>query len=131
LMAIKIKDGLVEATVKDRYITLNRDWKKGETIALNLPMETREVITNDKVEANRGKLALEYGSIVYAIEEADNKENLDSIELNSGDNYEVVWQPALLKGVNVIKNENLTAIPYYAWSNRGIGNMKVWIPSKQ
>lgn len=130
-LALKINDELVEAQVKDGYITINRDWKKGETIALNLPMEPREVITNDKVEANRGKLALEYGPIVYAIEEADNKENFDSIELNSGDNYEVVWQPALLKGVNVIKNENLTAIPYYAWSNRGIGKMKVWIPSKQ
>lgn len=128
---LKINDQLVDATLKDGYITINRDWKKGETLSLNLPMQPREVITNDKVEDNLGKLALEYGPIVYAIEEADNKENFDSIELNSGDDYQVVWKPELLKGVNVITNESLTAIPYYAWSNRGIGKMKVWIPSKQ
>src|SRR5690606_11362846 len=96
-LALKINDELVEAQVKDGYITINRDWKKGETIALNLPMEPREVITNDKVEANRGKLALEYGPIVYAIEEAENKDNYASIELNSGENCKVVCQPAILK----------------------------------
>lgn len=127
---LKVNGEVVDAQVTDGYVTITRDWEKGETLSLNLPMETRMVITNDKVEDNRGKLALEYGPIVYAIEEADNKENFDSIALEVDDEFQVEWKPELLQGVNVIQNENLTAIPYYAWSNRGIGKMKVWIPSK-
>lgn len=127
---LKINNELVAAQVTDGYISINRDWKKGETLSLNLPMQPRAVVTNQKVKDNRGKLALEYGPIVYAVEEADNKENFDAITLDMDDEFEVVWKPELLKGVNVIKNQNLTAIPYYAWSNRGIGKMKVWIPTK-
>ncbi|WP_417361070.1 glycoside hydrolase family 127 protein [Galbibacter sp.] len=127
---LKVNGEVVDAQVTDGYVTITKEWKKGETLSLNLPMETRMVITNDKVEDNRGKLALEYGPIVYAIEEADNKENFDSIALEVDDEFHVEWKPELLQGVNVIQNENLTAIPYYAWSNRGIGKMKVWIPSK-
>lgn len=128
---LKINDELVEAQVADGYISINRDWKKGETLSLNLPMQPRAVVTNEKVEDNRGKLALEYGPIVYAVEEADNKESFDAIQLDMDQEFQVVWEPELLKGVNVIKNKNLTAIPYYAWSNRGVGKMKVWIPANE
>src|SRR5690606_27667468 len=105
---LKVNGEVVEAPVVEGYVTLTRDWKKGETLSLNLPMQPRTVITNEKVEDNRGKLALEYGPIVYAVEQADNKENFDAITLNSGDEFQVVWKPELLKGVNVIQNENLT-----------------------
>jgi len=36
----------------------------------------------------------------------------------------------LLQGVNVIENLKFKAIPYYSWSNRGVGKMKVWIDFK-
>ena len=109
------------------YISITRKWKKGETILLNFPMEVKEVVTNYKVEGNKGKVSLQYGPIVYAIEEIDNPTTFDKITVNANDTYKVVKEPTLLEGINTIQTTNFTAIPYYSWSNRGVGKMKVWI----
>jgi len=117
------------------YITISRKWKKGEIIALDFPMEVKEVVTNTKVEGNKGKVSLEYGPIVYAIEEIDNPTAFDKITIDANDTFKVVKEPNLLEGVNTIQNKKFKAIPYYSWSNRGVGKMKVWIdynePKKQ
>lgn len=112
------------------YITISRKWKKGEIIEMNLPMEVKKVVTNEKVEGNKGKMSLEYGPIVYAIEEIDNPTAFDKITINANDTFKVTKEPALLEGVNTIQTNNFKAIPYYSWSNRGVGKMKVWIPEK-
>jgi DUF1680 family protein len=112
------------------YITITRKWKKGETILLNFPMEVKEVVTNDKVEGNKGKVSLEYGPIVYAIEEIDNPIAFDKITIDANDTFKVTKEPNLLEGVNTIQAKNFKAIPYYSWSNRGVGKMKVWIQEK-
>ena len=113
------------------YITITRKWKKGETIVLDFPMEVKEVVTNTKVAGNIGKVALEYGPIVYAIEEVDNATNFDAITISPKDSFKVKKEDSLLEGVNTIQTEKLKAIPYYSWSNRGIGKMKVWINYKE
>ena len=113
------------------YINLTRIWKKGDIVVLNFPMEVKEVVTNSKVVGNIGKIALEYGPIVYAIEEADNKTNFDGISIDAKDKFEVKKEDYLLNGVNTIQNSKLKAIPYYSWSNRSIGKMKVWIDYKE
>ncbi|WP_431245058.1 hypothetical protein ACQ9BO_03160 [Flavobacterium sp. P21] len=109
---------------------MTRNWKKGDKIALNFPMEVQEVQTNSKVESNKNKVSLEYGPIVYAVEEIDNKTNFDQINVASGDAFKVKKEANLLNGVNVIENEKFKAIPYYSWSNRGVGKMKVWLDYK-
>ncbi|TRX39393.1 glycoside hydrolase family 127 protein [Flavobacterium restrictum] len=113
------------------YITISRKWKKGEIIEMKLPMEVKEVVTNTKVESNKGKVALEYGPIVYAIEEIDNATNFDKITVDANDTFKVTKEAALLEGVNTIQTNKLKAIPYYSWSNRGVGKMKVWIDYKE
>ena len=40
-------------------------------------------------------------------------------------------EKGLLGGVNTLQNDKLKAIPYFAWSNRGIGKMKVWLPKNE
>ncbi|TCN61090.1 glycoside hydrolase family 127 protein [Flavobacterium circumlabens] len=112
------------------YLTITRNWKKGDKIQLNFPMEVQEVETNAKVETNKNKVSLEYGPIVYAVEEIDNKMNFDKIEVASGDTFKVKKEASLLQGVNVIENSKFKAIPYYSWSNRGVGKMKVWLDYK-
>jgi uncharacterized protein len=109
------------------YITITRKWKKGEIIEMDLPMEVKEVVTNEKVEGNKGKVSLEYGPIVYAIEEIDNPTAFDKITINANDTFKVVKEPTLLEGLNTIQTKNFKAIPYYSWSNRSVGKMKVWI----
>jgi hypothetical protein len=95
-------------------------------------MEVKTVIANEMVEEDRGKVALEYGPIVYTVEEMDNPGDWEAIDVDGDEVYEVSYQSDMLKGINVIeaKSEDggFTAIPYYAWSNRGIGKMKVWLP---
>lgn len=112
------------------YFNITRNWKKGDKIALNFPMEVQEVITNPKVETNKNKVSLEYGPLVYAVEEIDNKNNFDKINISSSDTFKVKKEANLLQGVNVIENEKFKAIPYYSWSNRGVGKMKVWLDYK-
>ncbi|WP_233074023.1 glycoside hydrolase family 127 protein [Flavobacterium sp. IB48] len=112
------------------YFNVTRNWKKGDKIALNFPMEVQEVETNSKVETNKNKVSLEYGPLVYAVEEIDNKNNFDKIDISSSDTFKVRKEANLLQGVNVIENSKFEAIPYYSWSNRGVGKMKVWIDFK-
>lgn len=113
----------------DGYVTLSGDKVNGRSIEIKFPMEVRMVETSDKVVENIGKIALEYGPLVYAIEEIDNKDNFDGIKMPSNKNFQVDMEDDLLGGVNTINNENFKAIPYYAWSNRGVGKMKVWLDS--
>jgi DUF1680 family protein len=112
---------------QDGYFVVSRNWKKGDKINLNFPMEVQEVETNSKVETNKNKISLEYGPIVYAVEEIDNKTNFDKINVAAGDVFQVKKEANLLQGVNVIENSKFKAIPYYSWSNRGVGKMKVWL----
>ncbi|MFC0780173.1 glycoside hydrolase family 127 protein [Flavobacterium sp. HJSW_4] len=112
------------------YFNVTRNWKKGDKIALNFPMEVQEVETNSKVETNKNKVSLEYGPLVYAVEEIDNKNNFDKINISASDTFKVRKEANLLQGVNVIENSKFKAIPYYSWSNRGVGKMKVWIDYK-
>jgi hypothetical protein len=129
-VSVSLDGTTVDAPIRDGYITLSRNWNKGELVELKFPMEVREVSTNLRVKENIGKAALEYGPIVYAVEEADNKDGFDDISIGQADAFEITKEAALLGGVNVIRNDHLMAIPYYAWSNRGVGKMKVWLPLK-
>lgn len=116
------------------YFVINRKWDKDDKVEVDFPMSIREVVSNDKIAGNKNKITLERGPLVYAVEEADNT-NIDGININSKTSLKVKTQPDLLKGISVIEGyngkEKFTAIPYYTWSNRGIGKMKVWLPIKE
>jgi len=123
-----INGAVSQASVKDGYFEVKRNWSPDDVIEINFPMEVRTVKANEKVEEDRGKLSLEYGPIVYAVEGVDNPE-FDRISLSATDQF-TVQKEDILKGVNTISNDNLKAIPYYAWSNRGVNKMKVWIENE-
>jgi DUF1680 family protein len=129
------------------YAVLTRKWKKGDKVTLLLPMETEKVIANNKVKDDRDRFALERGPIVYCLEGPDNKDSLvQNITVNKSAVTYASYNPGLLKGVEVITAEGkstkrqlnsdallqtdqkVTAIPYYAWANRGPSEMTVWIP---
>jgi len=125
------------------YITIERSWKRGDVITLNLPMEVRRIVANPLAEDLRGKVALERGPVVYCLE-AD-----DQPDKTVFDKYLLNTQPLtarldkdLLGGVvvveGVIKKINrdgdiaevpFRAIPYSTWNNRGQQAMAVWIAS--
>lgn len=127
---INLNGEILAIQPEEGYFTITRTWKKGDKINLNFPMEVQEVETNAKVETNKNKVSLEYGPIVYAVEEIDNKTNFDKINVAAADTFKVKKEAGLLQGVNVIENSKFKAIPYYSWSNRGVGKMKVWLDYK-
>lgn len=130
--SVAVNGESVPASAPDGYVTLRRAWRAGDNITLNFDMRVRRVIADDRVEEDRGKVALEYGPLVYAVEEADNPD-IDKLVAAPDASYTVDTRDNLLGGIKVITaegdNRRLVAIPYYAWSNRGIGKMKVWLPS--
>ncbi len=119
--------------IESGYATLDRTWKSGDVIELNLPMPVRLVRSHDKVEANVGRVAIERGPIVYCLEAMDVDAPLKDIVLPIDIELTTEHRSDLLGGVTVIKGEanriHFTAIPYYAWDHREPGAMIVWIPA--
>jgi hypothetical protein len=131
------------------YATITRVWRKGDSVELDLPMPVRRVFANQLVAADRGRVALERGPIVYAAEWADSPDkHVRNILLSDNENLKAEYKPDLLNGVEVIEGivegyrygakhelqhnrEAFTAIPYYAWANRGRGQMEVWIANSE
>lgn len=124
---LSINGEKVAAKVTNGYFEVTRNWSVNDKIIIHFPMEVKTVTANENVVDDRGKLAIEFGPLVYALEAIDNP-NFDAITLTKDDAFEVNKED-LLEGVNTVSNEKLKAIPYYAWSNRGVNKMKVWIPT--
>lgn len=125
----------VKDSFRGGYVEISRTWKQGDKIEIELPMKVQEVVTTKRlVEDNRDKVAFEYGPLVFCAEQADNKD-MDNLMVTSKTTFKP--KDASLFGNKVvllegkIESRPATLIPYYLWSNRGIGKMKVWIPKQQ
>ncbi len=144
---IKINGQVVEYSLQNGYAVLNRSWKKNDVVEVNLPMEVRKVLANEKLTNDIGKVALQRGPIMYCAEWADNNGRTSNIIIPSATSFSTEFKPGLLNGimtlkaevpvVNITNNESistqkqtLTAIPYYSWANRGKGEMTVWFPTQ-
>jgi uncharacterized protein len=131
------------------YFALNRTWKKGDVIELRLPMSVRRIVANELVNADRGRVALQRGPLVFCAEWPDNPGgHVRNLLLPDSAPLTAQFKPDLLNGVTVIKGQALSlsldaqgqvrkqeqdfmAIPYYAWANRGRGEMLVWLPNDE
>ncbi len=131
----------VTAAVNEQAIEINADagyiaiplrkWEKGDKISLQFEMPVRKVISHPSVDANKGKMAIERGPLVYCAEAADNPSGVLNTKISQSDNFSFQFDPALFSGTGKIKSDQgLTVIPYYAWAHREMGEMAVWLPSK-
>ena len=132
-------------TINQGYVTIDRTWAPGDVIALELPMPVRRVVSNDKVIADRDRVALQRGPIVYAAEWVDNPNGkVRNIVLSDTNALTTEFRRDLLNGVQIIKgratglvldakggltrtDQPFMAIPYATWANRGRGQMAVWL----
>jgi len=147
LVTISINGKKVTYQTEKGYAVLNRTWKKGDKVTMDLPMETQKVIANQQVKADRDRFVFERGPIVYCLEGPDNRDStVQNITVDKMAVSNALYRPNLLNGVEVITakgtgskrrinsdallqtDQDVTAIPYYAWANRGSGEMTVWIP---
>ena len=133
------------------YVRLNREWKAGDTIELDLDMPVELVYVHPQIKYNRNRVAIQRGPIVYCLEETDNYKDLDALLLPQNAELESVCQSNLLGGVTTIKGSaqmldissfksqlyqnssvikkpvKIKAIPYCTWDNRDPGEMIIWI----
>lgn len=136
-------------TVKDNinkgYLCIQRKWKKGDRIELKCDMTPHIVTANKKVAADRGRIAIHRGAMVYCAEWPDNNFDIQRVVVNPQTAFKDSYSQlngGLMKlkgtvqllGKNVsgdltLSNADLTLIPYYAWAHRGQGQMSVWLPS--
>ena len=123
----------VKANVVNGFIPVRRAWQAGDEVTLDLPMAVRYNVADERVEADRGKVSITRGPLVYCAEEPDNSQQVSAVvinELGAQGNVKP-FADGVLKGIPAIslsaKDGALTLIPYYAWNNRGDGTaMNVW-----
>jgi DUF1680 family protein len=123
-----------------------------------LPMPVRVSRADARVDAVRGCVALERGPLVYAVEQIDQPDGVvvDDLALDTSAPFDAEHRSDLLEGVTVVRargrlgrrsphawpyvpasdgaasapgpDVDITAVPYFAWANRGIAPMRVWLP---
>ncbi len=136
---LKLNANPIDIRMNRGYAVIDRNWSKGDFIELNLPMQVQRVITDEKVIDNLNKIALVRGPLVYCAEWVDNDKKVLNLIIPDDTELKAEYQKDLLSGVTVIKGKvldesgrtrELLAIPYYAWSHRGSGEMAVWLSRK-
>lgn len=119
---------------KDGYLTVSRQWKKGDRVSLLLDMPAGLVASDPRVKENTGKRAVQRGPLVYCLEQADNRE-MENVAVRSDMTFDVLPASGKLTGLKMLKansqGRELTFVPYFAWDNREAGKMKVWLPAER
>lgn len=114
------------------YVTLERDWKDGDVVEMNLDMEVEVVEADPRVKENVGKRAIQRGPLVYCLEQVDNP-IIEKAFITSEMSFTTARNTDLgvVEIVGTTTDETLNFIPYYAWDNREPGKMKVWVNYKK
>ena len=148
---IKVNGQPVNGQLEKGYLSISRQWKKGDVVTIHFDMPVRTVKANAAVKDDRGRIAVERGPLVYCAEGADNtgfsifnflmprqphfsvadREIKGLRDVNFSVKAIQVEGQAVdtdSKGELTTKSAILTMIPYYAWNHRGAGLMEVWMP---
>jgi DUF1680 family protein len=148
---VELNGKKITPILEDGYAVIRRSWRTGDRITVIFAMPVTIVEANPRLRQNAGKVAIMRGPVVYCLEEADNGMELFRIRLGSPEDFTVGYEKNLPGGLKVItctgkKQKNwegvelyrtrkvceyeekfLRFIPYYAWANRGRGEMIVWV----
>ncbi len=129
-VSIEVNGDAVPVELERGFARIRRNWHADDTIRLRLPTEVRRVTSREEVAENSGREAVERGPLVYCVEGVDNGGSVEGVSLGPDAEFVVSRRDDLLGGINVVEWNGFTAVPYYAWSNRGAGDMAVWLPAK-
>jgi DUF1680 family protein len=120
LKSIAVNGKVISPKIVNGYAVIKRTWKKGDQIDMELPMKVQRVTADNKIEADRGKVALRYGPLLYNVETADHQDITKGIGTKP---LSVQWRGDFLNGVMTINGtwadgSPLIAIPNYTRLNR-------------
>jgi len=134
--------------MENGYMIINREWKKGDIVMYELPIQTNKVIAREELKQDKGRLAIQRGPVVYCIEGADNNGKAWNVIIPENTKFETIDHKVLDESVKALTAEvpvitvgddglslktekkKIIAIPYYTWANRGKNEMQVWLPTK-
>jgi len=135
LVSLMVNGEPVAQEIHQGYVEVRRTWHAEDELELHLPMPVRRVVSHPAIADNAGRVALERGPLVYCAEWPDHEGSVFDLVIPDGADLAAEERPELLNGISVIRGEvqaaghpaTLSAIPYYAWSHRGAGEMVVWM----
>ena len=127
------------------YARLHRRWKSGNVVQVTMDLPVERVRANPRVDADKGRVVLTRGPIVYCFEAADNGGAVQNLAIPAGAEFTSEHRSNLLGGVTVLNATAIAvfrtpadhvssvpfkvmAVPYYANANRGTCQMRTWIP---
>ncbi|MFA6930791.1 MAG: beta-L-arabinofuranosidase domain-containing protein [Lentisphaeria bacterium] len=150
--AIRLNGDACPDTLDNGYLIVQRDWRKGDFLQLQLAMPVECLQAHPKVTENAGRIALRRGPLVYALESIDNGEDLCQILISPKTEFKLEQAHGLPQGTlaiagtafrehftpessdqlyaarkSFLRKFRFTAIPYALWQNRGPASMRVWI----
>ncbi|WP_068830184.1 MULTISPECIES: glycoside hydrolase family 127 protein [Xanthomonas translucens group] len=147
----------IAAHLQHGYCVLRRRWQRGDTLQLHLPMPVMRVSGHPHVRHLAGKVALQRGPLVYCLEQAHNGTQLHQLRLPADAAIRTEPGSGTLAGQMLLQAQanactattmrrptpcrctvttrrrrrgqaqTLTFVPYFAWANRGEGEMRVWV----
>lgn len=149
---LNINGKYAKTHMMDGYLYIQNALNPGDEIVFDMDMPVMVMRANPRVRATAGKIALVRGPVVYCLEEADNGFDLHTVSVPAEQNMEYRFDTELLNGVGTIRAEafreinsgwddnelyadhapekvpcSVMFVPYYAWNNRGTGEMTVWV----
>lgn len=140
----KVNGVAVRSQAVDGYLPVKRCWRSGDKVVLDLPMRVRYSVADARVEADRNRLCVTRGPLVYCAEGVDNSHNpIHYFISDHGHKGEFdYFSEGIMQGIPFVTipahaveadssvDADLKLIPYYAWNNRGNnGTMNVWFAS--
>jgi DUF1680 family protein len=154
--ALKVNGEVQQSVTGGQYAVISREWQAGDVVEMAMAMEPALVEAHPRVDAIRGNLCIQRGPMVYCLEGVD-QPDLDLLDVRVAPDVpmQALRREDLLGGVVAIEVQGLVAepgdwddklylppagrkivhraatlmaVPYYAWANREIGTMRVWIP---
>jgi hypothetical protein len=156
---VSVNDEATRGAVPGDYLKIERTWKAGDRVRLNLPTGVTLQEADPRVRDDLGSVAIQRGPVVYCIESVDNPDvPVRDVELMLNESLSSEFKAGLLGGVEIVhakgiypepaqdrgplyrekdglrlevKETDLTLIPYYSWANRGPSHMEVWIPVRE
>jgi DUF1680 family protein len=149
---------LIEPLLEKGYLAITRTWQVGDVLEFNLPLQPVLIEPNPRIDATRDCLAIQRGPFIYCLEAQDQAAgvNLLDVQISPETSLKSAWRDDL-GGIMTVEADGfvrstegwesglyrradparvldqrkiqLLAIPYYAWGNRGLTSMRVWIPT--
>jgi DUF1680 family protein len=131
--ALRVNGATTLAPLSEGYLVIERSWQPGDVVELELGMPVRRARAHQRIAGKTAQVAFERGPLVYCLEQLDAQLPLAELQISPQAGVAPVERPELLGGVTTLRVEAagmtpFECVPYYAWNNRGLGALRVWLP---